>query len=196
MVVRRAYSLSSLSEKTRKSNRLQMSLQRPHFLLSYWKTRVSSPVLKQQPLTRQTGAYPIELTGGFSILVVVVVVVFIGKLNCKEDFFWADVELRWYNTAGSVRRFVSPKRSSIMSRQFDVSKRKLNEQLKKIRKCVKGYYFEMILSECGETSTKHSSCLLELKDKQRRAISINGTVTWKKKLTLFSSRTSTVVTSR
>ena len=94
---------------------------------------MSSPVLKQQPLTRQTGAYPIELTGGFSILVVVVV--FIGKLNCKEDFFWADVELRWYNTAGSVRRFVSPKRSSIMSRQFDVSKRKLNEQLKDRKMC-------------------------------------------------------------
>ena len=30
--------LSSLSEKTRKSNRLQMSLQRQHFLLSYLKT--------------------------------------------------------------------------------------------------------------------------------------------------------------
>ena len=30
-----AYGLSSLSEKTRKSNRLQMSLQRQHFLLSY-----------------------------------------------------------------------------------------------------------------------------------------------------------------
>ena len=42
----------------------------------------------------------------------------------------------------------------------------------------------MILSECGETSTKHSSCLLELKDKQRRAISISGTVTWKKKINL------------
>ena len=32
------YGLSSLSEKTRKSNRLQMSLQRQHFLLSYLKT--------------------------------------------------------------------------------------------------------------------------------------------------------------
>ena len=32
-----AYGLSSLSEKTRKSNRLQMSLQRQHFLLSYLK---------------------------------------------------------------------------------------------------------------------------------------------------------------
>ena len=32
------YGLSSLSEKTRKSNHLQMSLQRQHFLLSYLKT--------------------------------------------------------------------------------------------------------------------------------------------------------------
>ena len=31
-----AYGLSSLSEKTRKSNRLQMYLQRQHFLLSYY----------------------------------------------------------------------------------------------------------------------------------------------------------------
>ena len=33
-----AYGLSSLSEKTRKSNHLQMSLQRQHFLFSYLKT--------------------------------------------------------------------------------------------------------------------------------------------------------------
>ena len=32
------YGFSSLSEKTRKSNHLQMSLQRQHFLLSYLKT--------------------------------------------------------------------------------------------------------------------------------------------------------------
>jgi len=32
------YGVSSLSEKTRKSNHLQMSLQRQHFLLSYLKT--------------------------------------------------------------------------------------------------------------------------------------------------------------
>ena len=32
------YGFSSLSEKTRKSNHLQMSLQRQHFLLSYFKT--------------------------------------------------------------------------------------------------------------------------------------------------------------
>ena len=43
------YGLSSLSEKTRKSNRLQMSLQRQHFLLSYLKTLSvdGSPVLNQ-----------------------------------------------------------------------------------------------------------------------------------------------------
>ena len=38
------YGLSSLSEKTRKSNRLQMSLQRQHFLLSYLKKKCWSGV--------------------------------------------------------------------------------------------------------------------------------------------------------
>ena len=38
-----AYGLSSLSEKTRKSKRLQMSLQRQHFLLSYLKTLSVGP---------------------------------------------------------------------------------------------------------------------------------------------------------
>ena len=37
--------LSSLSEKTRKSNHLQMKLQRQHFLLSYLKTLSVDPVL-------------------------------------------------------------------------------------------------------------------------------------------------------
>ena len=37
------YGLSSSSEKTRKSNRLQMSLQRQHFLLSYLKTLSVGP---------------------------------------------------------------------------------------------------------------------------------------------------------
>ena len=37
------YSFSSLSEKTRKSNHLQMSLQRQHFLLSYLKTLSVGP---------------------------------------------------------------------------------------------------------------------------------------------------------
>ena len=38
-----AYGLSSLSEKTRKSNHLQMSLQRQHFLLGYLKTLSVGP---------------------------------------------------------------------------------------------------------------------------------------------------------
>ena len=38
-----AYDLLSLSEKTRKSNRLQMLLQRQHFLLSYLKTLSVGP---------------------------------------------------------------------------------------------------------------------------------------------------------
>ena len=37
------YGLSALSEKTRKSNHLQMSLQRQHFLLSYLKTLTVGP---------------------------------------------------------------------------------------------------------------------------------------------------------
>ena len=39
----RTYGFSSLSEKTRKSNHLQMSLQRQHFLLSYLKTLSVGP---------------------------------------------------------------------------------------------------------------------------------------------------------
>ena len=38
-----AYGLSSLSNKTRKSKHLQMSLQRQHFLLSYLKTLSVGP---------------------------------------------------------------------------------------------------------------------------------------------------------
>ena len=38
-----AYGLSSLSKKTRKSNRWQMLLQRPHFLLSYLETLSVGP---------------------------------------------------------------------------------------------------------------------------------------------------------
>ena len=41
----RAYGLSSLSEKTRKSNCLQISLQRQHFLFSYLKTLSVGPAL-------------------------------------------------------------------------------------------------------------------------------------------------------
>ena len=49
------YDFSSLSEKTRKSNRLQMSLQRQHFLLSYLKTLSVGPArvrTRDFPLSR------------------------------------------------------------------------------------------------------------------------------------------------
>ena len=58
------YGLSSLCEKTRTSIHLQMSLQRQHILLSYFKTL--SVVLfrgsKPRPPARQSGALPIELS--------------------------------------------------------------------------------------------------------------------------------------
>ena len=50
------YGLSSLSEKTRKPNRLQMLLQRQHFLLSYLKTLSVGPAgvwARDLPLSRQ-----------------------------------------------------------------------------------------------------------------------------------------------
>ena len=55
-VVRRAYSLSSLSEKTRKSNRLQMYLQTEHFLLSYFKTLSKVLVRPEFELTASRSA--------------------------------------------------------------------------------------------------------------------------------------------
>ena len=58
--------LSSLSEKTRKSNHLQMKLQREHFLLSYLKTlsvgRVGAS--NSQPPASQPGEQPSELPVG------------------------------------------------------------------------------------------------------------------------------------
>ena len=60
--------LSSLSEKTRKSNHLQMKLQRQHFLLSYLKTLSVGPVgvSNSQPPASQPGEQPSELpVGGF-----------------------------------------------------------------------------------------------------------------------------------
>ena len=49
-----AYGLPSLSEKTRKSNHLQMSLQRQHILLNYFKTLSVGLVwdLNPRPTTR------------------------------------------------------------------------------------------------------------------------------------------------
>ena len=59
-----AYGLPSLSEKTRTSKHLQMSLQRLHILLSYFKTLSVGPVWgsNHRPPVRQSGALPIELT--------------------------------------------------------------------------------------------------------------------------------------
>ena len=60
-----AYDLSSLSEKTRTSYHLQMSLQRQHVLLSYFKTLSVGPVWgsNPRPPAQQSGALPTELTG-------------------------------------------------------------------------------------------------------------------------------------
>ena len=49
-----AYGLSSLSEKTRISNHLQMSLQRQHILLSYFKTLSVCPVWDSNPRPPRT----------------------------------------------------------------------------------------------------------------------------------------------
>ena len=64
-----AYGLSSLSEKTRKSNHLQMLLQRQHFLLSYLKILSVGPARVWTyglPLSRPAliPLNPIELTWG------------------------------------------------------------------------------------------------------------------------------------
>ena len=60
-----AYGLSSLSEKTRISNHLQMSLQRQHILLSYCKTLSVGPVWDSnpRPRARKSDVLPTELTG-------------------------------------------------------------------------------------------------------------------------------------
>jgi len=59
-----AYGLSSLSEKTRISNHLQMSLQKQHILLSYFKTLSVGPVWNSNPRPpARSDALPTELTG-------------------------------------------------------------------------------------------------------------------------------------
>lgn len=49
-------------------------------------------------------------------------------------------------------------------------------------------YFDIILSECGETKTKHSSCLFDENDKHRSAMSIKGMVTCNNILTAVYKR--------
>jgi len=59
----RAYGLSSLSEKTRISNHLQMSLQRQHILLSYFTTLSVGPVWDSNPRppARPGGVLPYKM---------------------------------------------------------------------------------------------------------------------------------------
>ena len=59
------YGFSSLSDETRKSNRLQMSLQKQHFLLSYFKTISVGPAgvwTRDLAPAQLTDALPTELT--------------------------------------------------------------------------------------------------------------------------------------
>ena len=70
--VRRDLRFSSLSEKTRKSNRLQMSLQRQHFLLSYLKTLSAGPAgvrTRDLTLTRPALSQMSQPGGGSMLLV-------------------------------------------------------------------------------------------------------------------------------
>ena len=48
----KAYGLRSLSEKTRRSNHLQMLEQRQHFLLNYFKTLSVGPAENRTPASR------------------------------------------------------------------------------------------------------------------------------------------------
>ena len=82
------YGLSSLSEKTRTSNRLRMSLQRQHILLSYFKTLSVGPVWgsNPRPPARQSGALPTELTRRRS-LSCVMTSSFSGRTPPQEDSF-------------------------------------------------------------------------------------------------------------
>ena len=66
----RTYCFSSLSEKTRKSNRLQMSLQRQHFLLIYLKTLSVGPAwvrTRDLPLSRPALSQLSQPGGGWSV---------------------------------------------------------------------------------------------------------------------------------
>ena len=70
-----AYGLLSLSEKTRTSNHLQMSLQRQHILLSYFKTLSVGPDWgsKPRPPARQSGALPTELSRRRSVAYLILI---------------------------------------------------------------------------------------------------------------------------
>ena len=85
--MRRAYGLSSLSKETRKSNRLQMYLQKQHILLGNLKTLNVGlgGELNKWPPAQRTCAYPVELIGRWLIV----------KVNsrtreCEKLFFSAN----------------------------------------------------------------------------------------------------------
>ena len=66
-----AYDLSFLSDKTRTSNHLQMSLQKQYVLLSYFQTPGVRPVWGSnlRPPAQQSSALPTGLTGRWSKMV-------------------------------------------------------------------------------------------------------------------------------
>ena len=78
------YGLSSLSEKTRKSNHLQMSFQRQH------PERWSGRSLNPGPPARQTGALPFELTR--------------RRLNLATHTLRSSILLFWYTALGQCVR--------------------------------------------------------------------------------------------
>ena len=80
------YGFSSLFEKTRKSNHLQMSLQRQYFLLSYLKTLSVGPagVWTHDLPSRQTGALPTELTRRCNQITIVAIL----QMPGQEEVIW------------------------------------------------------------------------------------------------------------
>ena len=58
----RAYNLTSLSEKTQKSNHMQILEQRQHFLIYSKALSVGPAGIEPQPRARETGNFPTRLT--------------------------------------------------------------------------------------------------------------------------------------
>jgi len=88
-----AYSLSSLSEKTRISNHVQMSLQRQHILLSYFKTLSVGPVWgsnPKPPSSPNPRPYSSPTLCQISSIIICFVNVDIGSAHVQE-FIWIRV---------------------------------------------------------------------------------------------------------
>ena len=96
----RTYGFLSLPEKTRKSNHWQMSLQRQHFLLSYWKT-LSVALVRPgfEPVTSRSPdpSLPTELTRGrfCSLLIAFYQVPLLNKPSQQEGNLHAHACIRW-----------------------------------------------------------------------------------------------------